>query len=358
MMRSLLPLLLFSLAVGACDGDSPAALDEASVSMDRDGSAALSSVGDASGRLCPPTQVRAVLEFGVGAAEGVAVSRQGDVFVGNIITGEIWRAPHGDFSRASVLADLLQGSPSFTTFLLGMDVSKEGILYAAVNALFDPSVHGLWRVAPDGTASRAGVAPAFFGSVLNDVAIDTRSNVYVSESLGGAIWRLTPDGEFGAWITSDLLLGGVHPGFGVEFGANGLAYHKGALYAGIHLNGRVIRVPIERDGSPGAPAIVIEDAALIGNDGLELDPRGNIYVANNFSNTVQRIRASDLGIETVVGEGLSAPASIAFSSNHRMLYVANLSTSAVFPQPHAPALVRAEFAAPVVSGRRACSSLY
>jgi hypothetical protein len=348
------PLLSLGLALSACDGDSLAGLNERSLGPDPGGPAGIAALTDASrARICQPPEVKAVFEFDAGAAEGIAVSRKGDVFVGNINTGEIWHAPHGVFGKASLLADLLEVS-SPLSFLLGMDVSSNGTLYAAVNAFLDPTVHGLWSVAPDGTARLVGAAPPFFGSLLNDVATDPRGNVYVSESLGGAIWRLTPDGEFDMWIKSDLLRGSVHPVFGIEFGVNGLAYHKGALYGGVHLNGRVIRIPIERDGSAGAAAILVEDDALIGNDGIELDARGNVYVANNFANTVQQIRASDLGIETVVAEGLSAPASLAFNSNHSVLYVANLSTSAPSPKPHAPALVQAEFPAPVVSGQDAC----
>jgi sugar lactone lactonase YvrE len=350
-----LPLFSLILALSACDGDSLAGLNEPSVGSHRDGPAALKALIDASPRACQPPEVKPAFQFGVGAAEGVAVSRRGDVFVGNINTGEIWRAPQGDFGKASLLADLLAVS-SPLSFLLGLDVTSTGVLYAGVNAFLDPSVHGVWRVLPDGTASRVAAAPAFFGSLLNDVAIDPKGNVYVSDSMGGAIWRLTPDGEFQIWVKSELLRGGVHPIFGIEFGVNGLAYHKGALYGGIHLNGRVIRLPIEPDGAAGAPAIAVDDAALIGNDGIELDPRGNIYVANNFANTVQRIRASDLSIETVVAEGLSAPASLAFSANHKVLYVANLSISAPSPKPYAPALVQAEFAVPVVAWR-ACGSI-
>lgn len=300
--------------------------------------------------------MRPVFEFSAGAAEGVAVSPKGDVFVGNINTGEIWRAPRGDFREASLLVDLLEVS-SPLSFVLGMDVSSNGILYVAVNAFLDPSVHGVWKVDPDGTAILAAAAPPFFGSLLNDVAVDPAGNVYISDSMGGAIWRLAPGGEFDIWIQSDLLRGTVHPVFGIEFGVNGLAYHKGALYGGIHLNGRVIRIPIERDGGAGAPTIVADDAALIGNDGIELDPTGNIYVANNFANTVQRIRATDLGVETLVAEGMSAPASLAFGRNHKVVYVANLSTSAPTPKPHAPALVQVELSVPVFSRRSTCSAL-
>jgi sugar lactone lactonase YvrE len=173
--------------------------------------------------------------------------------------------------------------------------------------------------------------------------------VYVSDSFAGKIWRLTPEGEFGAWVQDELL----RAFFGdFEFGVNGLVYHKGALYAAITLNGRVIKVPIQPDGAAGAPAILVQDDALIGIDGIEPDVQGNLYVTNNFASTIQRIRADRSGIETITGQGLSAPASLAFNNNQGVLYVANLSTSAGFPQPYAPALVQATFSAPVV----ACAS--
>jgi hypothetical protein len=307
---------------------------------------------------CDPPEVQPVLEFeDEGTAEGVAVSRKGDVFVGNAISGkaEIWRAPEGDFDEAYLLADLPGGD------LLGMDVDRVGNLYAAVAAFLDPALHGLWRVQTDGTARRVAALPS--ASLPNDVTIDSRGNVYVSDSFDGKIWRLTPDGEFTVWIQDDLLRGF----FGeFEFGVNGLVYHKRALYAAITVSGRVIKVPIRPDGAAGTPAILVQDDALIGIDGIEPDVEGNLYVTNNFASTIQVIRADDLEIEvddlgieaddlrieTITGEGLSAPASLAFNKNQRVLYVANLSTSSGFPQPHAPALVQAKFSAPVL----ACAS--
>jgi len=54
-------------------------------------------------------------------------------------------------------------------------------------------------------------------------------------------------------------------------------------------------------------------------------------------------------VAPVTGEGLLAPASLAFNRDHKVLYAANLSTSASFPQPYAPALVQVTFPAPVVA---------
>lgn len=292
---------------------------------------------------CEPPTVKAVFEFADrGTAEGVAVSHQGDVFVGKATSGsaQIWRAPGADFDRAARLADLGGGD------LIGLDVDNRGNVYAAVAAFLDPQLHGLWKVRPNGTATRVGTLPASFASLPNDVTIDNRGNVYVSDSFDGKIWRLTPDGEWSVWIEADLL----RAFFGeFEFGVNGLVYHRSALYAAITLSGRVIRVPIQHDGAAGTPAVLVQDAALIGVDGIELDVRGNIFVTNNFTSTVQLIHVDDLSIETLSGEGLSAPGSLAFNRNLGTLYVANLSTSAAFPRPYAPALVQMTFPTPVIA---------
>ncbi len=313
---------------------------------------AFAGASSAGRHLCDPPAVETALEFAEeGTAEGVAVSRNGDVFVGNYITGEIFRAPGGDFDTASLLADLFEEDPMVS--LVGMDVDRNGNLYVAVDAFLDPSLHGVWRVRPDGTADLVAPLPAFFESLPNDVTVDPKNNVYVSDSFDGTIWRLTPDGELSEWVVDDLL----RAFFGeFEFGVNGLVYYKWALYGAVTIAGRVVKIPILPDGTAGTPTALVEDLTLFGIDGIEFDPKGNIYMTNNFGSSIQRIRADDLEIETLLtNEGLSAPASLAFNRNHKIIYVANLSTSAAFPQDYEPALVQVEFSAPVVSGQNPCA---
>lgn len=340
MKRWLFPVLILGLALSGCDRDSPTGPNE--LSYTSNGAGPLASASD---RLCDAPEVEPVLEFAnERTAEGVAVSQDGDVFVGNTLDAEIWRAPRGDFDQAYLLAEL-PGE------VIGMDVDRVGNLYVGVALPPNPAVHGIWKVQPDGNAYQVAALPPF--SLANDVAIDPRGNVYASDSFNGRIWRLAPDGELSEWIVDDLLRAYLGP---FEFGVNGLVYHDWALYAAITLNGRVIRIPIQADGSAGTPAMLIENAELIGIDGIELDVQGNVYVANNFASTIQVIRADGLAVETITGEGLSAPASLAFNLSHTAIYVANLSTSAGFPQPYAPALVQAEFPVPVMARLRACDS--
>lgn len=305
------------------------------------GSLMVTTVGASSigGQECEGPQVHAVLEFASGAAEGLAMSRRGDIIAGNIYTGEVWLAPRGDFGAATVVADLIDVE-SPLRFLLGIDVTSDGTIYAALNAFLDPAKHGLWRIEGDGTVTRVAAFPPFFQSLINDVAIDPRGHVYVSDSLGGAVWRLAPDGELSKWSDSNLWDGGIHPLFGIPFGVNGLAYHQGALYGAIYLEGRIVRVPLRHDGRAGEPETIVADPALVGADGIELDAAGNIYVTVNDANRIVQIDHRDSRIAALASAGLSAPASLALSPNRQAIYVANLSRSAPVPRPYAPAVVR------------------
>lgn len=297
----------------------------------------LTSTAAASETATPDCSVTAAFEFDRGAAEGLAISPDGDIYVGNINTGEIWVAPHADFTRATLLADLVRDETAFT-FVLGMDVTSDGTLFVAVNAFGNQTLHGLWRIERDGTATLAAPFPS--GSLLNDVAIDERGNVYVSDSLGGVIRRVTPGGQQHIWSNSPLWKAGRnHPFFNLPFGVNGLTYHQGALYGGIYLDGRIVRVAIGPDGTAGEAEDLVSDTGLIGVDGIEVAVTGDIYVAVNDADTLVRIDVKEMRMEPLI-TGLSAPASIAVSKNRKTVFIANLSSSAAPPRlQRAPAVM-------------------
>jgi sugar lactone lactonase YvrE len=62
------------------------------------------------------------------------------------------------------------------------------------------------------------------------------------------------------------------------FGANGIAYRKRSLWVLNWGEGRIVRIPIERDGSPGPPKTFVESDLLVGADGGQFDILGNMYI--------------------------------------------------------------------------------
>src|SRR5918996_6005214 len=148
--------------------------------------------------------------------EGVAVDRRGNVYVSLIApVSEIRKiAPDGE---QSTLVDLGLGGNG----PLGLAVDARGTLYAAA-ATFDPATQGVYRITPDGSATRlpgtGGIAFA------NGLAFDQRGNLYVTDSSAGAVWQIPRRGSAELWIQDPLLEGTGVFGIGVPIGAHGITF--------------------------------------------------------------------------------------------------------------------------------------
>ena len=117
-------------------------------------------------------------------------------------------------------------------------------------------------------------APAGFP---NDVAIDEQGSVYVTESQGGRILKLT-DGRFSVWKT------------GPEYAqVNGIHCDRGRLYVGFGSDATVRTI----DLATGEVKTIatLDPGAVV--DGIEIDPRGNLYVSD-FRGKVYRIAPDGL----------------------------------------------------------------
>jgi sugar lactone lactonase YvrE len=87
------------------------------------------------------------------------------------------------------------------------------------------------------------------------------------------------------------------------------------VYVANNDKGSIVKIPIEADGSAGAPSELVapDCAALGGADGLALGPDGSLYVAVNRQNRLVRVDAE--GAVHVIAEGgvLDFPASLALA---------------------------------------------
>jgi gluconolactonase len=169
--------------------------------------------------------------------------------------------------------------PDSPTSTNGLAVDAQGRLVAcerwngALARISRSERHVLAERAPDGQPLNAP----------NDLTIRADGNIYFSDTTWGsrpgahaptAVYRLAPDGALSVAFRVDMPNGVV------------LSPDGDTLYVGSDAQDRLWRLPVARDGSVGSPepfGLAQDDpqARLHVPDGLCVDDRGRLYVANN-----------------------------------------------------------------------------
>jgi sugar lactone lactonase YvrE len=286
--------------------------------------------------------IETVVSFNPGAGEfpeGVAVDARGVAYVSLIAPVAQIRT----IDRAggqSVLAQF--GAAGFGP--LGLAVNSAGDLYVAL-ASFDPATRGVYRVGPDGSTTRLpGTGAILFP---NGLALDPRGDLYVTDSIAGAVWKVPRGGTAAVWFQSPLLAGNGSVGLGFPLGANGIAFGKNEVVVSNTEGAKLLRIAVLPDGGAGAASVVAQGAALAGADGVALDVFGDAFVAVNSQNTLLRVSPDGSASTLATGaDGLNNPASLAFGTSHgerKMIYITNFS---VFSAAPTPALLRLEVGVP------------
>ena len=264
-------------------------------------------------------------------AESIAFDLQGNAYVTFAPIGEILKiTPDGSQSTFAIL------EPG-DGFLAGVTVDEVGNVYAGLSS-FNEETHGVWRIRQDGSSERIAAFPT--NSLPNDMVLDKQGNLFVTDSIQGAVWRIPPNGDSEIWLQSDLLEGRLFDFFPFPLGANGIAFGKdGALYVTNVGLSRIVSIPVNPGGKPGTPMTFVEDERLGGPDGITFDARGNLYSTNGLGGGVFCI-SLDGEIEVLVSaEEINDPSSVAFGTragDRRDLYITNF---AFFTQEN-PALLK------------------
>lgn len=221
-----------------------------------------------------------VVSFAPGnSPEGIAVTRQGELFVGNreigatTVVNQILRI--GTDGSVQVFATLPNSSPG-AHGLLGLAVDPAGNLYAA-RAGFDDN-QGVWHVSPDG--ARIQRVPGSEAITFpNALTFDARGNLYVTDSLRGAIWRAPRGGPFSLFVEDPLLAPLPFDPYGTPLpGANGIAFFPpDILYVANSERSLIARVLIASDGHASAVEAVTAPFAVPIPDGIAMDVHGHIH---------------------------------------------------------------------------------
>jgi len=277
--------------------------------------------------------------------EGLSVAPDGTLLVGILSTGEILRVtPNGTVGRLGQVPLPTGG------LLVGLAATDSTNVYALVFASDDRN--GVWLVSQHGR-SVTQVAKLPVGSLANDLIQDSSGRLYVTDTIGGRIFRVSATGAVETWAEHRLLLGNVAaPGpLGFPIGANGIALAPGreAVYVIVSEGARLVRIPIRTDGRAGTPTVVAEAAALRGGDGIDVGPNGVVYVAVNEQNHIATVDPATSRVDVVAsGSMFRFPAVLRFSPDLRTLYVTNFDGLVLFglaPGPARPGLLAIDVAA-------------
>lgn len=244
--------------------------------------------------------------------EGVAVARDGTLYVGSMEEGSIARVAPGAAAAAPFIA---AGANGLVSVLGVLADDARGLLWACssdagngrLTGSAPPAVKSfdLATGAPTGSYELPG------GGFCNDLALDAAGNLYVTDSWSPRLLRLPAGGAaLEVWL-SDAQLGAE------QWSLNGIDVDSasGLLYTVNQRAGALFRVAIGPDGKPGPPTRIRTSQPLRRPDGLKVIRPGLLATAEGGSGGMALLTLSgDSALVSVVSEGLDGVATFALWS--------------------------------------------
>lgn len=200
------------------------------------------------------------------------------IFVSNV-DGQ----PNEKDAKGSISILSVDGTVVNTAWQSGMNAPKGMAMVGDMLYVADIDTLRVFDVM-NGKQVASHVAPA--AKFLNDVAADKGGNVYVSDFLDDAIYRLA-DGEFSLWVKDESL---QEP--------NGLLVEEGRLVVGAWgemTDGFATEVPghLKTVDLETRAIASLGNGTSVGNlDGVEPDGKGNYFVSDWYNGGLFRINAS------------------------------------------------------------------
>jgi sugar lactone lactonase YvrE len=259
-------------------------------------------------------------------SEGLAI-RGKTAYVGYAGTGQVMSVDldSGKTTPYSTLPTPVSGKG----FVTGLALHGNDLYGALVS--FVPEVQaGIYRTVAGAPATLFAKHPEML--FPNGLAFDETGGLYVTDSAAGAVFRVSPSGETTKWAAGPLLSGGkdgcgAGKGVGVPFdiGANGIVIDHDALIVTNTDHGSLVRIPIQSDGTAGAPTEIAGPscADLNGADGLTIAHNGDLIVAVNHQNKLARVDRAGHITTLLANDPLDFPTTVTFVDG--ALYVGNFA---------------------------------
>ncbi|WP_143177504.1 hypothetical protein [Cystobacter ferrugineus] len=207
--------------------------------------------------------------------EGIAAAADGTLYVGSATGSTIVRVRPG----ASAAEPFIPAGANGLMSVQGLLVD-DGVLWACTGDLgvartpVNPSALLAFDRASGASRGRWELPG---GGYCNDLVRDAAGRLYVTDTPNPRILRFDPKtSRFEEWVRHPLLGGAPANGNGVALEPDGRA-----LYLNTFADGRLIRVPIQADGRPGSPEVLVLPRPLVGADALRSIGPGRLLVFEN-----------------------------------------------------------------------------
>ena len=263
--------------------------------------------------------------------ENLTASPQGLLFTSDRETGDILRIDPKSPSKVVVGSYVSRPDPMNPAMALkangaGLAVMPNGDLLIASGA-FAEIARLPAAAAMSATPSPAAVQTLITGVMgANSILIDG-NNLYITGGATGAIYRASlSGGSATVWTQLSPNTRLVPPDNAMQsVVANGIARDPtgAAFMVADTSRGAIWRIPVNPDGSPGAPVMVVQSPMLEGADGINFDSQGRLWVAVNERNAlvvVQNGQAHEVFKNANIGP-LEFPSALVFIGNKG--YVSN-----------------------------------
>ena len=270
-------------------------------------------------------------------SEGVAVGADGTIYASLSPLGQVARidAEAGTFEVVGTAPGIEAGDFG----LIGITEGPDGAIYGGVFSA-NPDAVGVWRIDVS-TGDVERIAGSEVISLPNDVAFGADGTMYISDTIGGSVWRVPEGGSAELWFGDPLLQGNGDFGFPFPIGANGIHVSGDTVYVGVSETLQVVTIPINADGSAGVAETLATYQAVV--DGVAVAADVTVYTTHPGANAIARLApGGEIEIIAEVGDGLDAPASVALYSDadgNTTIYASNHSIAQGGPLGAGPGIV-------------------
>lgn len=240
--------------------------------------------------------------------ENIVIDVDGTLYITENQTGQIIRRhPDGGTNRFAQVDVNLAG--------IGLDT--DGTLVATGHN--EAGEQYIFQLAADGTLDYELVVPE--AEFLNGLTLFRPGIFLITDSASGTVWQFDREAQtITPWLQHEILA--PNPQAPEVPGANGIKLFDGAVYVSNSGQARVIRIPIQADGSAGEPEIAFSDIIL---DDFAFSTTGNLYGTTHiFDSVVVLTPNGERRTIATAEQGVIGSTALAFGvteSDRRSVYV-------------------------------------